>query len=91
MTRAIATLISTLLLFASAAVSAEAPIKTGALYRTSGSAGVFGVPAMVGHDMAVEEINAAGGLLGRPVVTVARDTKLKPATASAAGKELITK
>ena len=41
--------------------------------------------------MAVEEINAAGGLLGRQLVTVARDTKLKPATASAAAKELITK
>ncbi len=82
-----------ILILASTGVSSEdpAPIKIGALYPTSGSAAVFGVPAMVGHDMAVEEINAAGGLLGRQLVTVARDTKLKPATASAAAKELITK
>ena len=80
-----------LLLVAAAASSAEVAIKIGALYPTSGSAAVFGVPAQIGHDMAVEELNAAGGLLGRRVITIARDTKLKPATAAAAAKELITK
>lgn len=67
-------------------------IKIGALYPTSGSGAVFGGPAMLGHQMAVEEINAAGGIDGRtPIVTFARDTKLKPAVAAAAAKELITK
>ena len=93
MASAVSALISVLLLAAAAASSAEAlpPIKIGSLYPTSGSGAVFGVPAQVGHDMAVEELNAAGGLLGRQVVTVARDTKLKPATAAAAAKELVTK
>ena len=67
------------------------PIKIGALYPTSGSGAVFGAPAMLGHDMAVEEINAAGGIGGRPLATFARDTKLKPAAAAAAAKELITR
>ncbi|MBT4504426.1 MAG: ABC transporter substrate-binding protein [Gemmatimonadetes bacterium] len=68
------------------------PIKIGVLYPTSGSGAVYGTSAMLGHDMAVEEINAMGGIGGKtPIVTVARDTKLKPAAASAAAKELITK
>lgn len=67
------------------------PIRIGALYPTSGSAAVFGSPALAGHEMAVEEINAAGGVLGRRLETEARDTKLKPASAVAAAKELITK
>ena len=92
MIKAVPAALSILLLVGAAVFSEEAePIKIGALYPTSGSAAVFGVPALSGHDMAVEEINAAGGLLGRQLVTVARDTKLKPATASAAAKELITK
>ena len=86
------TALSTFLLAAAAAAQPQAaPITIGALYPTSGSAAVFGVPAMMGHDMAIEELNAAGGILGRQVVTVARDTKLKPATAAAAARELITK
>lgn len=71
---------------------AAEPIKIGVLYPTSGSGAVYGTSAMLGHDMAVEEINAMGGIGGKiPIVTFARDTKLKPATASAAAKELITK
>jgi branched-chain amino acid transport system substrate-binding protein len=72
-------------------VSAAEPIKIGVLYPIEGTGAVYGVPAMHGHDMAVDEINAAGGILGRQVVTVKRDTKLKPAAAAAAAKELITK
>lgn len=66
-------------------------IKIGVLYPTSGGGAIYGVPAMVGHDMAVEEINAAGGVNGRKLVSFARDTKLNPSAASAAAKELITK
>ncbi len=92
MTKAVPAALSILLLVTTAFSADDAePIKIGALSPTSGSAAVFGVPAMIGHDMAVEEINAAGGLLGRQLVTVPRDTKLKPASASAAAKELITK
>jgi branched-chain amino acid transport system substrate-binding protein len=66
------------------------PIKIGVLYPITGTGAVYGVPAMQGHDLAVEELNAKGGILGRKVVSVARDDKLNPADASAAAKEVIT-
>jgi len=68
-----------------------ADIKIGALYPITGGGAVYGVPAMLGNRMAVDEINAAGGINGSKVVIVERDTKLNPAEAAAAAKELITK
>ena len=66
-------------------------IKIGVLYPTSGGGAIYGVPAMIGHDMAVEEINAVGGVNGNKIVSFARDTKLNPSAAAAAAKELVTK
>ena len=66
-------------------------VKIGVLYPIAGTGAVYGTPAMHGHNMAVDEVNAAGGIMGQKVVTFARDTKLKPAAAAAAAKELITK
>ena len=74
-----------------AGTSAQAEIRLGVLYPIAGTGAVYGVPAMFGHDLAVEEINAAGGVLGQELATFKRDTKLKPAAAAAAAKELITK
>ena len=74
-----------------AGASAQAEIRLGVLYPIAGTGAVYGVPAMFGHDLAVDEINAAGGVLGQPLATFKRDTKLKPAAAAAAAKELITK
>jgi ABC-type branched-subunit amino acid transport system substrate-binding protein len=74
-----------------AGMSAQAEIRLGVLYPIAGTGAVYGVPAMFGHDLAVDEINAAGGVLGQPLATFKRDTKLKPAAAAAAAKELITK
>ena len=76
-------------LMASQAYAAD--LKIGVLYPTSGGGAIYGVPAMVGHDMAVEEINAAGGINGMMLKTFARDSKLNPSAAAAAAKELITK
>lgn len=73
-----------------AAQSAE-QIKLGVLYPITGFGTVFADPALAGHNIAVDEINAAGGLLGREVVSIVRDSKLNPAAAAAAAKELITK
>ena len=79
----------TLPLMIGAAGAAE--IKVGALYPITGGGAVYGVPAMEGHRMAVEEVNAAGGVNGMMLVSVERDTKLNPAEAAAAAKEMITK
>jgi branched-chain amino acid transport system substrate-binding protein len=79
-------------ILAAGAASAQSkdPIKVGVMYPITGTGAVYGVPAMQGHDLAVEELNAKGGILGRKIVSVARDDKLNPADASATMKEIIT-
>ena len=68
-----------------------AEVKIGMLYPITGGGAIYGSPAMIGHRMAVDELNSQGGILGMDVLSVERDTKLNPATAAAAAKEMITK
>ena len=70
---------------------AQEPIKIGVLYPLTGGGAVYGVPAMAGHQLAVEELNAKGGIMGRKIESIERDDKLNPASASSTMKELITK
>ncbi len=49
------------------------PIKIGAMYITSGSLSLYGTFAKQGLDLAVDQINDAGGVLGRPVVASVSD------------------
>jgi branched-chain amino acid transport system substrate-binding protein len=70
---------------------AQEPIKIGAMYPLTGGGAVYGVPAMAGHQLAVEELNAKGGILGRKIESVERDDKMNPSAASSTMKELITK
>jgi len=44
---------------------AAAPIKVGLLEDVSGDLAMFGIPKLHGSQLAVEEVNAAGGVLGR--------------------------
>ena len=68
--------------------SAE-PIKVGAVLPFSGGVELYGGQARLGLDLAVKEINAAGGMLGRPVEVIYRDDKTDPAAASEATRHLI--
>lgn len=70
---------------------AQEPIRIGAMYPLTGGGAIYGVPAMAGHQLAIEELNAKGGIMGRKVESIERDDKLNPAAASSAMKELITK
>jgi branched-chain amino acid transport system substrate-binding protein len=70
---------------------AQEPIRIGAMYPLTGGGAVYGVPAMAGHQLAVEELNAKGGIMGRKIESIERDDKLNPAAASSTMKELITK
>lgn len=70
---------------------AEEPIRIGAMYPLTGGGAVYGVPAMTGHQLAVEELNAKGGIMGRKIESIERDDKMNPAAASSTMKELITK
>ena len=67
------------------------PIKIGVLYSTSGAGQVYGVPALLGHNMMVDKINAAGGILGRQVVTVHLDDASSGETATSLARDLITR
>ncbi|MGE0230214.1 MAG: ABC transporter substrate-binding protein, partial [Flavobacteriaceae bacterium] len=70
---------------------AEGTIKIGWLSPTSGGAASVGVPQLEGAEVAVQEINDAGGVLGMKIELLARDTQATPNVAVAAAKELISK
>jgi branched-chain amino acid transport system substrate-binding protein len=71
-------LVVLLALAASAAAMAQPkPIKIGEINSYS-SIPQFTVPYRQGWQLAVEEVNAMGGLLGRPVEVVSRDDSGKP-------------
>jgi branched-chain amino acid transport system substrate-binding protein len=69
---------------------AAQPIKIGFIHSLSGGVGqVYGVPDLAGVKIAVEEINAAGGILGRKLEIISRDDKLKPEVGVREAKDLI--
>ncbi len=70
---------------------AQGEIRVGVLYPVTGFGQIFGQPALLGHNIMVDKINAQGGLLGRKVVTAHRDSKLNPAEATSAARDLIVK
>src|SRR5215475_7957098 len=80
-------------LFAAQSPSAEPkPIKIGLLYSLSGMAAVYTKGTVIGHQIAAEEINAAGGLLGgRKIEYVIRDDKLKPGIAVEEFRRMVTR
>jgi len=74
---------------ASAQKSTLPPIKIGCLTSLSGPFVVWGDPIAKGMRFAVEELNEAGGVLGRKVVLAERDTKGSPAEALTSLKGLV--
>lgn len=55
------------------AAQAQEPIRIGALYNLTGGMSSLDGPSLKGAQLAVEQINAGGGLLGRPVELIAPD------------------
>ena len=78
-----------LLLSATGAV-AQAPIKIGEINSFSGIGAPFTGPYRQAVELAVEEVNAKGGVLGRKVEVVFRDDKGQPAEAVKHAQELVT-
>src|SRR3989475_3126288 len=88
--RVSATLGTLLLLTALAApVAAQAPIKIGEINSFSGIGAPFTGPYRQAVEMAVEEVNAKGGVLGRKLEVVFRDDKGHPAEAQKHAQELV--
>ena len=81
------------------AIAASAPlvsraadtIKIGFPIPLSGPTAVYGEPILKGAQMAVEEINAKGGVLGRKLELLSRDSKANADEAVRLSRELIIK
>jgi branched-chain amino acid transport system substrate-binding protein len=78
-------------LLSSASAWAADPIKIGFVCPFSGGSKDFGMSARIGAELAVEEINAAGGYLGQPLQLVLKDDEGKPDNAQRIADELINK
>ena len=65
------------------------PIKIAILGPLTGDVATFGASNRDGAVMAVDEWNAKGGVLGRPIEYVLGDTQCDPKSASDAGKKAI--
>jgi branched-chain amino acid transport system substrate-binding protein len=82
--------ISLSLLFAFGTAMAEGPpIKIGAMFICSGKVGGYGKHGTQAIELAVDEINATGGILGRKLEAVVEDTKLKKDVALGIAKKFV--
>ena len=77
----------------SAAAQAQTapPIRIGLIAPLSGGSADFGNSVRHGAQMAVAEINAVGGYLGRPLELLVRDDTASPDVGRAAAEELVLK
>jgi len=67
------------------------PIKIGMTGALSGPGSDLGLDALHGMEMAVKDINEAGGINGRPLKIISRDDQYDPSKAVTFAKELIHK
>lgn len=66
------------------------PIRIGIVAPISGSLARFGQAHLQGYDIALQEINAGGGVLGRPLKLIFEDDGSTPQAAAAAVEKLAT-
>jgi len=78
-------------LAASAATPSGEPIKLGHFGSLTGKDAAFGVATRKGILLAVEELNANGGILGRPVEYLVEDIQSKQGESATAVKKLISR
>ncbi len=83
--------LSALALFGAPQASAQKTIKVGFPMILSGPGALFGEPALKGAQMYVEEVNAAGAVLGKRLELILRDTKGNADEAVRVSRELILK
>lgn len=78
-----------LTLMSASALAAEEPIKVGLVAALSGQSAKSGEALTRGLTVAINEINAAGGVKGRPLQLVRRDDESNPGKGMLAARELI--
>jgi branched-chain amino acid transport system substrate-binding protein len=75
---------------ATSALAQQVPLRVGVIGPFTGGSADVGVPMLNGIKMAVDEINAVGGYLGRPLELVIKDDFGNPETAAASATELVS-
>jgi branched-chain amino acid transport system substrate-binding protein len=78
-------------LLAGGPAAAQNVIKVGVPMPLSGPAALYGEPAVKGMRLFVEETNAAGGVLGKKIELVVRDSKASADEAVRVSREMILK
>lgn len=73
-----------------AAPAASNDIKIGANFELTGGQATFGQSSLNGVKMALKEVNAAGGVLGKQLTLVSADNKSEPSESTNAMTKLIT-
>jgi len=66
------------------------PIKVGVAGPHSGDLASYGIPTVRAAELVVEEINAQGGVLGRPVELLVEDDVCKPEVATNTATKLVS-
>lgn len=66
-------------------------LKIGGIFPLSGPVAVYGVEAKNGIELAIDKINAAGGINGKNVVLISEDDEGNPEKTVNAFKKLVTK
>jgi branched-chain amino acid transport system substrate-binding protein len=74
-----------------AALHAAEPIRLGEVASLTGKEAAFGQQAHRGIEMALAEINARGGVLGRPLAVVTEDNQSKPGDSATIAKKLLSR
>ena len=74
---------------AATATTAKTPIKLGAILPLTGPSAATGQDMKDGYELAVEQINSAGGVNGANVQVIYEDDKNDPATAVASWEKLV--
>src|SRR5215470_5563194 len=85
------TMLLALVLAAPLSAEAQKSIKVGMPMPLSGPPALFGDPASKGAQMFVDELNAKGGVLGRKIELLVRDSKADANEAVRVARELILK
>ena len=71
--------------------AAEEPIRIGEYASITGKEASLGQSSHNGTVMAIDDLNAAGGVLGRPLLLITEDTQSKPGESATAAKKLISR
>lgn len=88
---AVVLILATGLVFTGCSKDSEETIKIGGIFPLSGPVAVYGIEAKNGIELAITEINAAGGIDGKNVVLISEDDEGNPEKTVNAYKKLTSK